>query len=227
MTAQDRRDPRGRDRPRSHRRGLEGGPGGRGAARHDSTTTWAGAGTWRPARCCPTRCSTSCGASTPSSSAPSAPPRYPRACWSGVCCCGCASSSTCTSTCGPSWRPSCRRRRAVDFTVVRENTEGTYAGEGGFLRKGTAAEVATQGSVNTRFGVERCVRFAFDLARSRDRRHLTLVHKTNVLTFSGDLWQRTFDQVAVEYPDVPTAYNHVDAACIYFVRVPRSATTSS
>ncbi len=84
---------------------------------------------------------------------------------------------------------------AVNMIVVRENTEGAYAGEGGFLRRGTAAEVATQGSVNTRFGVERCVRFAFDLAQARDRRHLTLVHKTNVLTFSGDLWQRTVDQV--------------------------------
>ena len=75
----------------------------------------------------------------------------------------------------------------VDFMVVRENTEGTYAGEGGLLRKGTPQEIATQGSVNTRMGVERCIRFSFDLARSRPRKHLTLVHKTNVLTFSGDL----------------------------------------
>src|SRR4029077_8922461 len=90
----------------------------------------------------------------------------------------------------------------VNMIVIRENTEGTYAGEGGFLRRGTPAEVATQGSVNTRFGVERCVRFAFDLAQARDRHHLTLVHKTNVLTFSGDLWQRTVDQVAIEYPDI-------------------------
>ena len=74
--------------------------------------------------------------------------------------------------------------------------------------------------MNTRFGVERCVRFAFDLARARERRHLTLVHKTNVLTFSGDLWQRTFDAVAAEYPDVATAYNHVDAACIHLVADP-------
>jgi 3-isopropylmalate dehydrogenase len=108
----------------------------------------------------------------------------------------------------------------LDFVVIRENTEGTYAGEGGFLRKGTPHEVATQGSVNTRMGVERCVRFAFELARSRPRKHLTLVHKTNVLTFAGDLWQRTFDDVHGEYPDVATAYNHVDAACIYFVQDP-------
>src|SRR6476620_9238483 len=114
-----------------------------------------------------------------------------------------------------------RHSDGVDFLVVRENTEGTYAGEGGFLRHGTPHEVATQGSVNTRMGVERCVRFAFELARSRARKHLTLVHKTNVLTFAGDLWQRTFDVVRAEYPDVTTAYNHVDAACIYFVESPQ------
>jgi 3-isopropylmalate dehydrogenase len=109
----------------------------------------------------------------------------------------------------------------IDFCVIRENTEGTYAGEGGFLRRGTPREIATQGSVNTRFGVERCVRYAFDLARSRPRQQLTLVHKTNVLTFSGDLWQRTFDQVALEYPDVTTDYSHIDASCIYFVEQPQ------
>ena len=114
-----------------------------------------------------------------------------------------------------------RHNDGVDFLVVRENTEGTYAGEGGFLRQGTPHEIATQGSVNTRMGVERCVRFAFDLARSRDRKHLTLVHKTNVLTFAGDLWQRTFDEVAPAFTDVGTAYNHVDAACIYFVQDPQ------
>ena len=113
-----------------------------------------------------------------------------------------------------------RHNDGVDFLVVRENTEGTYAGEGGFLRQGTAQEIATQGSVNTRMGVERCVRFAFELAQSRERKHLTLVHKTNVLTFAGDLWQRTFDDVAREFSDVGTAYNHVDAACIYFVQDP-------
>jgi len=110
--------------------------------------------------------------------------------------------------------------RPHDFVVIRENTEGPYAGEGGQLRRGTPNEVATQGSVNTRMGVERCVRYAFALAESRPRRHLTLVHKTNVLTYSGDLWQRTFDEVAREFPHVATAYNHVDAACIYFVQDP-------
>ncbi len=106
---------------------------------------------------------------------------------------------------------------AADFAVVRVNTEGPYAGEGGWLRKGTPYEVATQGSVNTRHGVERCVRFAFELAQSRSRRHLTLVHKTNVLQFAGDLWSRTFAAVASEHPDVETAYQHVDAACIHLV----------
>ena len=113
-----------------------------------------------------------------------------------------------------------RYNDGVDMIVIRENTEGTYAGEGGFLRKDTPREVATQGSVNTRMGVERAVRYAFDLAQARERKHLTLVHKTNVLTFAGDLWQRAFSAVAAEYPDVDTAYHHVDAACIYFVEDP-------
>ncbi len=108
----------------------------------------------------------------------------------------------------------------ADFEVIRENTEGTYAGEGGFLRKGTAHEIATQGSVNTRMGVERCVRFAFEKAAGTERRHLTLVHKKNVLTFAGDLWQRVFDMVAEEYPQVSTGYDHIDAACIHFVERP-------
>ncbi|HWL41387.1 MAG TPA: 3-isopropylmalate dehydrogenase [Ilumatobacter sp.] len=107
-----------------------------------------------------------------------------------------------------------------DFVVIRENTEGPYVGEGGFLRKGTAHEVATQGSVNTRHGVERCIRYAFELASTRERKHVTLVHKTNVLTFAGDLWQRAFDDVAAEFPGIDTAYNHVDAATIYFVQDP-------
>jgi 3-isopropylmalate dehydrogenase len=107
-----------------------------------------------------------------------------------------------------------------EFVVIRENTEGSYAGEGGFLRKGTPFEIATQGSVNTRMGAERAIRYAFELAAKRERRHVTLVHKTNVLTFAGDLWMRAFDDVAAEYPDVGTAYNHVDASCIYFVQDP-------
>ncbi len=107
-----------------------------------------------------------------------------------------------------------------DFVVIRENTEGPYVGEGGVLRRGTPNEVATQGSVNTRHGVERCIRHAFELAETRSARHVTLVHKTNVLTFAGDLWERTFNEVAAEHPGIATAYNHVDAACIYFVQDP-------
>ncbi|HVX17518.1 MAG TPA: 3-isopropylmalate dehydrogenase [Acidimicrobiales bacterium] len=117
-------------------------------------------------------------------------------------------------------RPFLLPDRNVDMVVIRENTEGPYVGEGGVLRKGTPHEVATQGSVNTRHGVERCVRYAFELAAGRDRKHLTLVHKTNVLTFAGDLWERTFNEVAAEFPQVGTAYNHVDAASIYFVQDP-------
>lgn len=111
---------------------------------------------------------------------------------------------------------------AHDFVVIRENTEGPYVGEGGVLRKGTPNEVATQGSVNTRMGAERAIRYAFELAVKRDgAKHVTLVHKTNVLTFAGDLWQRAFNDVAADYPDIKTAYNHVDAACIYFVQDPQ------
>jgi 3-isopropylmalate dehydrogenase len=136
----------------------------------------------------------------------------------------------------------------AELVVVRENTEGPYAGEGGNLRPGTPWEVATQGSVNTRYGVERCISFSFDLAERRSgvagdtvgtvsggspaagasgaagaagaarRPHVTLVHKTNVLLYSGGLWQRAFDDVAARYPRVDTAYNHVDAACIYLVQ---------
>ncbi len=120
----------------------------------------------------------------------------------------------------PFTAPASELNHGVDMVVIRENTEGAYAGEGGFLRQGTPFEVATQGSVNTRFGVERCIRFAFDLAQSRPRRHLTLVHKTNVLTFAGDLWQRAFAEVAADFPDVTTGYDHIDAACIHFVQRP-------
>jgi len=118
-------------------------------------------------------------------------------------------------------RPFLLAEQGIDFVVVRENTEGTYAGEGGFLRKGTPHEIATQGSVNTRHGVERCIRYAFGLAEGRERKALTLVHKTNVLAFAGDLWQRTFDEVAAEHPDVEVGYQHIDAACIHFVQNPQ------
>ena len=106
------------------------------------------------------------------------------------------------------------------FAIVRENTEGPYAGEGGVLRYGTAHEIATQGSVNTRFGVERCVRYAFQRAAALERKKLTLVHKTNVLTFAGDLWQRVVNEVHESYSDVEVDYQHVDAACIYLVESP-------
>ncbi len=109
----------------------------------------------------------------------------------------------------------------VDMVVVRENSEGLYSGAGGFHRKGTPHEVAVQESINTRHGVERIVRYAFDLAMTPGRREgLTLVHKTNVLTFAGDLYQRVVDEVAPEYPEVSTDYVHVDAACIYFLDSP-------
>jgi 3-isopropylmalate dehydrogenase len=109
----------------------------------------------------------------------------------------------------------------VDMVVVRENSEGLYAGAGGFQRKGTEHEVAVQESINTRHGVERIVRYAFELSRRSDRRHkLTLVHKTNVLTFAGDLYQRVVDELSAEFPEVETDYVHVDAACIYFLDSP-------
>ncbi len=109
----------------------------------------------------------------------------------------------------------------IDIVVVREGTEGPYAGSGGFLRRGTPHEVATEESLNTRYGVERVVRDAFARAASRPRRHITLVHKNNVLTHAGDLWTRTFDEVATEFPGVTTAYLHVDAATMFFVNDPQ------
>jgi 3-isopropylmalate dehydrogenase len=109
----------------------------------------------------------------------------------------------------------------IDFVVVRENTEGLYAGAGGFLRKGTPHEVAIQESINTRVGVERCLRFAFDFCRRRNKRKkLTLCGKTNVLTFAFDLWERVFHEVAKEYPDIQTDYAHVDATCMWMVKNP-------
>lgn len=107
----------------------------------------------------------------------------------------------------------------IDFVVVREGTEGPYTGNGGALRVGTPHEVATEVSVNTAFGVERVVRDAFSRAQDR-RKHLTLVHKTNVLAFAGSLWSRTVDRIAQEYPDVEVAYQHIDAATIHMVTDP-------
>ncbi|MGO9416504.1 MAG: 3-isopropylmalate dehydrogenase [Syntrophobacteraceae bacterium] len=109
----------------------------------------------------------------------------------------------------------------IKFVVVRENTEGLYAGAGGFLRKDTPQEVAVQESINTRFGAERCIRFAFDFCRKRNyRKKLTLCGKTNVLTYAFDLWQRAFNDVAKEYPDVQTDYAHVDAICMWMIKNP-------
>lgn len=109
----------------------------------------------------------------------------------------------------------------IDFVVVRENTEGLYSGGGGFLKKGTADEVAIQESINTRKGAERCCRFAFNYARKRNKDNkLTLVGKTNVLTYAWDLWERTYYDVAKDYPDIKTDYAHVDATCMWFVKNP-------
>ncbi len=108
----------------------------------------------------------------------------------------------------------------IDFVVVREGTEGPYTGNGGALRVGTAAEIATEVSVNTRYGVERVVRDAFARAQARPRRHLTLVHKHNVLTYAGHLWRRTVEEVGAEFPDVETAYQHIDAATIFMATDP-------
>ncbi|MBI5118967.1 3-isopropylmalate dehydrogenase [Candidatus Poribacteria bacterium] len=109
----------------------------------------------------------------------------------------------------------------IDFVVVRENTEGLYAGAGGTLRRGTPDEVAVQESINTRKGVERCIRYAFDFCRKRaGKKKLTLCGKTNVLTYAFDLWERTFNEVAAEYPDIETNYAHVDAICMWMVKNP-------
>ena len=108
----------------------------------------------------------------------------------------------------------------VDFVVVREGTEGAYVGNGGALRVGTENEIANEVSVNTAFGVERTVRYAFELAVERDRKKLTLVHKHNVLIHAGSLWQRTVDRIAEEFPSVKVNYVHVDAATIFMVTDP-------
>lgn len=108
----------------------------------------------------------------------------------------------------------------IDFVVVREGTEGPYTGNGGALRVGTPAELATEVSVNTRFGVERVVRDAFARAQARPRKHLTLVHKHNVLSYAGHLWRRTVEEVGAEFPEVTTAYQHIDAATIFMTTDP-------
>jgi 3-isopropylmalate dehydrogenase len=112
------------------------------------------------------------------------------------------------------------RPEDIDMIVVREGTEGLYAGTGGVMRRGTPHEIATQESLNTAYGVERVVRYAFEKAIGRPRKKLTLVHKTNVLTYAGDLWARIFDRIGLEYPDVETDYCHVDAASMFFVSQP-------
>jgi 3-isopropylmalate dehydrogenase len=109
----------------------------------------------------------------------------------------------------------------IDFIVVRENTEGLYAGAGGVLKKGTPDEVAVQESISTRKGVERCIRFAFEYCKRRNKaKKVTLCGKTNVLTYAFDLWERTFYDVAREYPDIATDYAHVDATCMWMVKNP-------
>jgi 3-isopropylmalate dehydrogenase len=108
----------------------------------------------------------------------------------------------------------------IDMLCVREGTEGPYVGNGGVLRKDTPQEVATEVSLNTAFGVERVVRYAFERAVARPRKHLTLVHKTNVLTHAGGLWSRTVEELGAEFPEVTVAYQHVDAASMYFITDP-------
>jgi 3-isopropylmalate dehydrogenase len=110
--------------------------------------------------------------------------------------------------------------KAIDFIVVREGTEGPYVGAGGVLAHGTTNEIATEESLNTYKGAERVIRYAFDRAKKRPRKKLTLVHKNNVLTRAGSLWTRTFEEVAKDFPDVATDYLHVDAASMFFVTNP-------
>jgi 3-isopropylmalate dehydrogenase len=109
----------------------------------------------------------------------------------------------------------------IDFIVVRENTEGAYVGVGGFIKRGTPDEVAIQEAIHTRKGVERCIRFAFEYCRNRNRKNkVTLCGKTNVLTYAFDLWERTFREVATEFKGIGTDYAHVDAVCMWMVKNP-------
>ena len=115
-----------------------------------------------------------------------------------------------------------RTGKDIDFIVVRENTEGLYAGAGGFLKKGTPDEVAVQESINTRKGADRCLRYAFELTETRPRKQLHLVGKTNVLTFAFDMWERAFNEMGTQhYPGVTRGYHHVDACCMYMVQSPQ------
>jgi 3-isopropylmalate dehydrogenase len=121
------------------------------------------------------------------------------------------------------WTPlKDKQTQDIDFIVVRENTEGLYTGMGGIQYKGTPQEVSTQINCTTRFGAERAIRYAFEICRRRNsaKKMLTLVHKTNVLTFAGDTWYRAFQEVGQEYPDIKKDYNHVDACCMWFVKNP-------
>jgi len=113
-----------------------------------------------------------------------------------------------------------KEEKDIDFVVIRENTEGLYCGSGGFLRKATPEEVATQESINTYKGVERCIRFAFEYARKKERKKVTLVGKTNVLTYAFDLWERVFYQVAKDFPSIEADYAHVDATCMWMIKNP-------
>ncbi len=114
-----------------------------------------------------------------------------------------------------------KRPDDIDFVIVRENTEGVYAGGGGFFKKGSPHEVAIQESINTRKGVERCVRYAFEYCEKRNKdRHLTLCAKTNVLIYESDLWNRVFEEVHLDYPDIKTDYQHVDALCMWMIKNP-------
>ncbi|MFH1350788.1 MAG: 3-isopropylmalate dehydrogenase [Pseudomonadota bacterium] len=116
-----------------------------------------------------------------------------------------------------------RNPEDIDFVVIRENTEGLYAGGGAFFKKGTQDEVAIQESINTRKGVERCIRYAFEYCRTRDkRRHLTLCGKNNVLNYESDLWDRVFKEVGKEYPDVKADYQHADALCMWMIKDPET-----
>ena len=108
----------------------------------------------------------------------------------------------------------------IDFIVVRENTEGLYAGAGGFIHYGTDQEVATQESINTRYAIERCIRYAFEYTKNSGRKKVTLCAKTNVLTYAHDLWERVFYEVAKDYSDIETDYAHVDALCMWMVKNP-------